>query len=55
MIYECKICKITKKLKTDYTRHLSTKKHIINVKQHIAQICKKRIIMHNITQKRIKI
>lgn len=54
MIYECKLCDISTTLKTDYTRHLSTKKHIINVKQQNAQICKKRINSHNITQKGIK-
>jgi uncharacterized C2H2 Zn-finger protein len=31
MLYECKKCGISTKLKTDYIRHLNTKKHIYSV------------------------
>ena len=35
VLYECKYCNFKTKLKTDYNRHLKTKKHGRNVDSNI--------------------
>ena len=37
VLYECKMCKFSTKLKTDYTRHIKTKKHRVNTGIIIAE------------------
>ena len=37
VLYECKMCNYSTKLKTDYTRHLKTKKHRVNTDIIIAE------------------
>ena len=54
MIYECKKCGISTKLKTDYIRHISTKKHIINVNSKTNERAQMSIKEHKRAQNSIK-
>ena len=36
VVYECKLCNFSSKIKTHFNRHLKTKKHIANEKENMS-------------------